>query len=118
MTINLRILFHKTFHRKRWNELTKDVEKGPEGSCLTMDAGLSLATAQALVAEMVSALDAYHAANFLTMTVVDPRTLKKWEFTVRRPDGISPAERIRQLEEKIVMLEKEIEDLHAEDLSL
>lgn len=109
--VNLRILFNKIFRRKSWNRFVENAEKAPDGSsCLTMDAGLNISTIQKLVAEMASVMEMYTAPNFLTMTVLDPRTLKKWDLTIRRPDGISPGAKIRQLEEKIKYLEKIIEE--------
>ena len=116
--MNLQILYHKVFHRKKWNELTKDVEKGPDGNRLTVGTGLSMQATQILISEMTKLLDMYKASNFVTMIVVNPRTLAEWELTVRRPDGISPAERIGQLEERIAFLENELEELRAEELSL
>lgn len=43
----------------------------------------------------------FEAPNFLTTTVVDTSSNEKFEFTVRRHEGMTPEEKLKILEEKL-----------------
>ena len=50
-------------------------------------------------------LDGHQAEHFVTSTVTDPKTGDKYEFTIRRCTGKTPAEMLIELQGKIDRLE-------------
>lgn len=60
----------------------------------------------AIAGWMASVIDGTEgAANFVTYTFDDPATSQRYAMTVQRCDGLTPAEKLRQAEERIAELE-------------
>lgn len=56
---------------------------------------------RALQKTMNEDFDKEVAPNFITTTVVDTETGEKFEFTVRRHEGMTPEEKLKELQKEL-----------------
>ena len=96
--MNLKILFNKIFRRREWEKMLSQVVTDKDGNGVSMSIGLDIPVNEIIAREFARFLERNKAQNFVTMSVVNPETLKRYTITVQRASGVTPAERITQLE--------------------